>query len=161
VVLLGVILAAELLDWGIFFVFMALAAAIVMVARLANMVKAHLPGISVEVGQISRSTNGVKDGEPKLIDQVRALGKGQAALHENQEKIKDNQHELRSGQLQLREAHHDLGTKLIDHIKQAGDELKGIDLKLSHHIEDESMDVKTVIAKLNEMASSITGPTGP
>lgn len=66
-------LASAIIDWGIFLVLAGLAAAIVMVARVAKMVKANLPGMKLEIGQVNRAVNHVAPGEPPLIQQVRDI----------------------------------------------------------------------------------------
>lgn len=65
--------ASTIIDIGIFLVLAGLAVAIVMVARVARLVRASLPGIKVELGQVNRAVNHVTDGEPPLIQQVRQI----------------------------------------------------------------------------------------
>jgi hypothetical protein len=67
------VISSGIIDFGIFLVLAGLAAAIVMVARVARMVKAHLPGMQLEIGQVNRAVNRVGDGELTLIEQVREI----------------------------------------------------------------------------------------
>lgn len=63
-------LASVLIDAGIFIVLLGLGVSIIMVARVAKIVKAHLPGMQLEIGQVNRAVNHVAEGEPTLIQQV-------------------------------------------------------------------------------------------
>lgn len=67
--------ASAVIDWGIFVVLVGLAIAIILVARVARMVSASLPGIHLELGQVNKAVNHVQDGEAPLIQQVRNISK--------------------------------------------------------------------------------------
>jgi len=67
------VFASTIIDAGIFLVLAGLAVAIIMVARVARLVRASLPGIKVELGQVNRAVNHVGEGEPPLIQQVREI----------------------------------------------------------------------------------------
>lgn len=72
VIVLGLI-ATTITDVG-FVILMALVGwAFLTVARTAKDMKASLPGIKLEVGQINRAVNHVALGEPTLIEQMRQL----------------------------------------------------------------------------------------
>lgn len=65
--------ASLIVDLGIFAVLVGLAAAIVMVSRVAKTVKATLPGMALEVGQVNRAVNHIAEGEPTMIEQVKEI----------------------------------------------------------------------------------------
>lgn len=64
---------SAIIDVGIFLVLLGLAVSIVLVARVARMVRASLPGIHLELGQVNRAVNHVEKGEPTLIQQVKDI----------------------------------------------------------------------------------------
>lgn len=102
----ALLVATVIVDIGFLLVLAGLAVAIVMVARVASVVKAHLPGMSVEISEVNKAVNHVGAGEPKLIDQVRAIGKAQG----------------------------ELDAKVTARIDEIGAELIAVDQKLSSHM---------------------------
>lgn len=66
-------LSSAIVDLGIFLVLAGLAAAIVMVSRVAKAVKATLPGMALEIGQVNRAVNHVGPNEPTMIEQVKEI----------------------------------------------------------------------------------------
>ena len=62
--------ASTITDLGLAALMVLVGIAAIMVARTAKELKATLPGIKFEVGQINRAVNHVKPGEPTLIAQV-------------------------------------------------------------------------------------------
>jgi hypothetical protein len=67
------VIASAIVDFGIFLVLAGLAAAIVMVSRVAKAVKATLPGMALEIGQVNRAVNHVGPNEPTMIEQVKEI----------------------------------------------------------------------------------------
>lgn len=65
--------ASTIVDLGIFAVLLGLAAAIIMVSRVARTVKANLPGMALEIGQVNRAVNHIAPGEPTMIEQVKEI----------------------------------------------------------------------------------------
>lgn len=109
--ILGALLAGAILDSGFFIVLVGLAIAIVMVARVGSFVRAHLPGMQLEIGQVNQAVNHVSPGEPKLIDQVRAIGSKQVEMDEKFE------------------------VQLVD----VAENFKRLDQKLTNHMTDENV----------------------
>lgn len=134
--MLAALVASTIVDIGFLVVLVGLAVAIVMVARVGSFVRAHIPGMQLEIGQVNKAVNHVSPGEPKLIDQVRIIAK-------DQKELKD-----------------EFGA----HIKDAA-EHRGIEReefrKINEKIEQESEKLEIVmthVGKLHEIVAERQGP---
>ena len=121
--MLTLLLASTIVDVGFLFVLIGLAAAIVMVARVGSFVKAHLPGMELEIGQVNRAVNHVKPGEPTLIDQVRSIGAKQSLMDE----------------------------KIDTHVTGSNTEMQAIESELSRHIKDSTNQFGVITGRLDQL----------